>query len=95
LAHDLIAAKRGDWNAKNSLCRTFLPLMTSLIQKRTTETAKQNAMMERAKDGLLKAVKKFHMDQGADKFQIFALNYIETSLDANPKVGFFARLFRK
>jgi DNA-directed RNA polymerase specialized sigma subunit len=94
LERDILAAKRGDWTARNNLARSFTPLISSLAEKRTAEPAKLNDYIEAGKKGLFTAAKKFKPSMGADKFQVFALDFIESSMDTAAKGGgFFARLF--
>jgi len=94
LERDILATKKGDWNAKNNLVRTFLPLLTSLAEKRTSDLGQKNKLIEAGKEGLFTATRKYKEHIGADKFQVFALDFIESSMDS-PKNsgGFFARLF--
>jgi len=94
LEKDILAAQKGDWNAKNNIIRTFTPLITSLAEKRTQDLAEINRYIEAGKEGLLKAVRKYKPSVGADKFNIFAVDFIEKSLDRCQKGGgFWARLF--
>jgi len=100
LEHEILAAKDGDWNAKTNLARTFGPLLTSLAEKRASDTATVNKLIEAGKQGLYLAAKKYKPSVGADHFRIFALDFIESSMDqaakaaaSGSKGGFFARLF--
>jgi len=95
LERDILAAKKGDWNAKNNLARLFLPLLTSLAEKRAGETSKINLCIEAGKEGLFRAAKKYKPSVGADSFQIFALDFIEAAMDRgmSGKQGLFSRLF--
>jgi DNA-directed RNA polymerase specialized sigma subunit len=93
MERDILASQRGDWNAKNSLVRTFTPLLTSLAKKRASESAKASEYFEAGKDGLFAAAKKYKRSMGADKFQIFALDFIEKSMDRVENPGFLARVF--
>ena len=94
IERDLTASKKGDWNAKNNLTRTFMPLITSLAEKRTQDKATLNKYIEAGKQGLLQAIRKYRTGVGADKFQLFALDFIESSMNhADKPAGFFARLF--
>jgi DNA-directed RNA polymerase specialized sigma subunit len=93
LDRDIVACNRGDWEAKNRLIKVFMPLFLSLAKKRSQENAKINQYVEAGKSGLAEACKKYKSSMGADRFQIFALDFIEkamTHLD-RPQ-GFFARL---
>ena len=92
IERDIAAAKRGDWEAKTRLARTFMPLFTSLARKRAHETAAINRHIEAGRDGLLNAVRSYKPNAGM-KFEVFALSYIEDEMDRASKPGFFARLF--
>lgn len=92
---DVLMTQKGDWTAKNNLAKTFLPLLTTLAEKRAgSNLADKNAMIDAGKEGLYKAAAKYNKSIGADKFQIFALDFIEKAMDDSKKGGgFFARLF--
>jgi DNA-directed RNA polymerase sigma subunit (sigma70/sigma32) len=94
LDRDIVACSRGDWEAKNRLFKTFMPLFLSLARKRSQENARINQYVEAGKTGLLSACKKYKPSMGADRFQIFALDFIEKGMTVidHPR-GFFARLF--
>lgn len=96
LERDILGAKKGDWEAKHNLVRAFLPLLTSLAEKRSQDTARKNRYIEAGKEGLFKAARRYKRSTGADKFRIFALDYIEKSMDCcdRPR-GLWARLFGK
>jgi len=91
MEHDVLAAKAGDWNAKTRLAQSFMPLIRSLAEKRAADTQGVNDMIERGKQGLYRAAKKYKKSIGAEKFQIFALKFIEQSMDN--KGGLFSKLF--
>jgi DNA-directed RNA polymerase specialized sigma subunit len=91
LERDIAAAKKGDWNAKNNLFKTFLPLLNSLAEKRTSDKAELNALVDKGKEGLVRALGHFNDPRHPEHFQIFALDFIEKSMDKKP--GFLARLF--
>ena len=94
IERDVLAAKKGDWNARSNLARTFMPLLTSLARKRSEDNAQVNRLIELGKEGLYQAAKRYKPSIGADKFQIFALDFIEASMDGKAKNGgFFSRLF--
>jgi DNA-directed RNA polymerase specialized sigma subunit len=94
LLHLIIDAKKGDWEAKELLIQKFRPLMLSLAEKRTKDTAMINKYMEAAKSGLLTAAGRYDSSEGVDNFRIFALDYIEANMDRVEKGGgFFSRLF--
>ena len=93
LESNIMAAQKGDWVAKNNLLRTFGPLMDSLARKRSDDEQDVAACIEAGKNGLFKAVKKYKQSLGGDKFQVFALDFIEASMDQPAQGGFFSRLF--
>jgi DNA-directed RNA polymerase specialized sigma subunit len=94
LEHDIAAAKGGDWNAKSNLIRTFHPLILSLAEKRGGDPATVARYVEAGKEGLVRAIGKYKSSVGADKFRIFALDFIEASIDrAATGGGFLSRLF--
>lgn len=94
LERDILATKKGDWNAKNNLIRTFMPLLASLAEKRSSDNAQKNKLMDAGKDGLFAAARKYKENMGPERFQVFALDFIEEHMENSGKnVGFFARLF--
>jgi DNA-directed RNA polymerase specialized sigma subunit len=92
---EIQACKLGDWEAKHRMVRAFTPLLTNLAHKRAPDgrPEKINALMEAGKAGLIKACRKYSSEVGAAKFQLFALNFIEDSMDSVDS-GLFARLKR-
>ena len=90
---EIEACKLGDWEAKHRMVRAFLPLLNTLARKRAPDgrPEKINALLEAGKAGLMKACRKYSSEVGPGKFQIFALNFIEESMDALG-TGFFSRL---
>ncbi len=95
MENEIIACKRGDFEAEKRMLRKFMPLLTSLARKRSQEPPVINMCIEAGKKGLKKAIQKYKPSVGADKFRIFAVEYIEKSIDDSlqEKKGFFARLF--
>jgi DNA-directed RNA polymerase specialized sigma subunit len=94
LDHDIQSCKNGDWEAKARIFKQFMPLLLSLAKKRTSDNATINRYVEAGKNGLLHAANKYKPSVGADRFQIFALDFIEAAMNkAEPGKGFFARLF--
>lgn len=94
LERDILAAKKGDWNAKNNLVRTFTPLLTSLAEKRAKDMHGVNEYIEAGKEGLFKAAGKYKPTEGAERFPIFVVDFIEEAMDRQGKGGgFWARLF--
>ena len=96
LERDIAAAKKGDWNAKNNLVRTFTPLLTSLAERRAKDTHTINECMEAGKQGVFKAAKKYDLTEGAEKFHIFAVGFIEEAMERRNKGGgFWSRFFAR
>ncbi len=92
----ILAAKKGDWEAKHSLTRKFQPFITSLAEKRASDPVEVNQLVESGKQGLLTAAAKYKTSVGPDRFQIFALDYIEARMDNSGKPkGLLGRLFGK
>jgi DNA-directed RNA polymerase specialized sigma subunit len=97
LEADILAAKRGDWMARNNLVKEFMPLLQSLAEKRSTDTATINRCMDAGKQGLFQAAKRYKPAVGPEGFQVFALDFIEKRMDGDAKGGggFLSRLFGK
>jgi DNA-directed RNA polymerase specialized sigma subunit len=96
IERDVLAAQQGDWNAKASLIRAMTPLLVSLAQKRATDQPNVNALVEAGKEGLYRATRKYRHAIGAERFQIFALDFIEAAMDDHLKGGnWFTRLFQR
>jgi len=94
LERDILAAKKGDWTAKNNLVRTFLPLLTSLAEKRTKDPHAMNDYVEAGKEGVFKAAKKYAPGEGAERFHIFVVDFIDEAMNRHDKGGgFWSRLF--
>ena len=93
LERDILNTKKGDWAAKSNLSKTFFHLLRSLAEKRSTDPTQINTLIEAGKDGLFKAAIKFKVQNGADRFHIFALDFVEKAMDNKLHPGFFARLF--
>lgn len=93
LEKDLAAAKRGDWEAKHRVERTLMPLLTTMAKKRASDNNAINSLIEQGKEGIAIAIKKFKSGTSGDRFQIFALPFIESRMDKQKRPGFFARLF--
>ena len=91
----ILAAKNGDWTARDQIIRALNPLINNLAGKRTPEKEKLNELIEAGNRGVQIALKKYKPGSGADRFQIFALKFIETQMDRNDSSGFFSRLFGK
>lgn len=88
---DVGAIQKGDWKAKDSLSKTFMPLLTQYAEKRSSDPKEIATLIELGKGGIEKAAKKFKMGPGAN-FQIFVVNFIEEAMDKKGG-GFFSKLF--
>jgi len=93
LERDILNTKKGDWTAKANLAKTFSHLLRSLAEKRSNDPTQINTLIEAGKEGLFKAAAKFNVKTGADRFHIFALDFVEKAMDKKLRPGFFARLF--
>ena len=75
-------SRLGDWESKHKLDRFFTPLIQFLAGRRAGNNAVLlNDLTERARGGLHRAAKQFPRHTPARRFWIFALDYIETSMD--------------
>ncbi len=93
LEKEIAAAKRGDWEARHRVERAVAPLLNSLARKRSQDNNEINRLLECGKQGVAVAIRKFKSGTSGDRFQIFALPYIESHMDKTSRAGFFSRLF--
>ncbi len=92
LTRVIVACQRGDWEAKNRLAQTFQPLLHALADKRARgDVPEINRLIGLGKEGLFAAARKFPLATGAARFRIYALDFIERSMNDQP--GFWQRLF--
>jgi len=91
----ILATKAGDYEARDALYQHYMPLLTSLAKKRSKDVSEINQLIEGGKTGLLNAASKYKAGQGADKFKLFALDFIERGMSDATHHGFFSRLFKK
>jgi DNA-directed RNA polymerase specialized sigma subunit len=89
---DVMHVKKSDWEAKARLVQLFMPLLMSMAKKRAHEVAAINRHIEAGKEGLMTAVRRFKPGSG-QKFEVFALSYIEAEMDRVSHPGLFDRLF--
>ncbi len=89
------ACKKGDWAARDILGKMFLPWLRTLAEKRTdpNNTAQINALIEKGKDALCKAARKFKIERGAHHFRVFAVPFVEKAMDHSVSGGIFSRIF--
>ena len=91
LARVLTGCKMGDWEAKHKLERMFQPLLVMLATKRAgDDTATRNRLIERGREGLIRAAKRFPKGDPVRQFRVFALGFIEPAMDQPP--NFWQRL---
>ena len=95
LEREIINAKKGDWTAKAGLAKAFQNLLRSLAEKRSKDPTEINTLVEVGKEGLFKAAGKFNPSAGAERFHVFALDFVEKAMDQKLNPGFFARLFHR
>ena len=96
LANDLAAARRSDWGARDRVVHHFTPLIRSLADKRTQDPREIQRLVEAGKAGLVTAIGRFDPAAGTERFQLFALDYIEKRMDRPAGAGgFFSRLLRR
>lgn len=93
LQSDLLSAKKGDWEARSHVVRTFTPLLTSMAEKRSSDPQEIAALVEAGTVGIQTAIKKYKPTTGADRFQLFALPFIEKRM-SNPSGSFLSRIFK-
>lgn len=96
LANDLAAARRSDWSARDRVVHHFTPLICSLADRRTQDPQARQRLIEAGKAGLVTAIGRFNPATGAERFQLFALEFIEHRMD-NPdkRGGLLSRLLRR
>ena len=93
LQRNLEAAKRGDWEAKKRVIASMNDVLQDMARKRAATTEDFNALLEAGREGVATAIKKYKLKNGAERFQIFAINFIEQKMDNPSSGGFFAKLF--
>jgi hypothetical protein len=93
LERDVLAARKGDWAAKQSIQRSFAPLLESLAAKRTSDHAKRSAYIKAGRDSLARAIRQHKPSDGPHRFRLAAANCIEASMDRVDKGSFLSRLF--
>ena len=90
---DVLLWKDGDWEAKARVIHAFMPLLSTLARKHASDPAGINRCIEAGKEGLQEAMRKYTKTGSADKFQLFAVDFIEARMSPDEKKGFLARLF--
>jgi len=93
LEKDIQAAKRGDWEARHRVERSLMPLLKNLAKKRSDNTGTFNQLIDCGKAGIANALRKVPANTPGDRFQIFALPYIEEAMDKSQKKSIWKRLF--
>jgi DNA-directed RNA polymerase specialized sigma subunit len=96
LKNVLDGVRTGDWKFKQQLAKMFIPLITTMAEKRAKDIPAINALIEAGTNGLHEAAEKFGKNEPPEKFQLFALTFIEKHMDGgNKPEGFLARLFKR
>lgn len=94
LEHDLAASQKGDWDARNRITQSFMPFITSMVRKRTSDNAAVVKYVDAAKLGVIRAIQQYKPAMGVEKFQVMALDAMEESMKlADKPPSWFARLF--
>jgi DNA-directed RNA polymerase specialized sigma subunit len=91
----ILAAKAGDFEARDALFQHYMSLLTSLAKKRTNDVSEINQLIEGGKTGLLNAAHKYKPSITPEKFKLFALDFIEKGMSDTTHHGFFSRFFKK
>jgi DNA-directed RNA polymerase specialized sigma subunit len=85
--------KDGDFQARDALIQHYMPILSKLAKKRSSSSKEFNETIEAGKAGLCEAARKYKPSVGPDKFQVFALDFIEKAMDkGSSSGGFLARL---
>jgi len=96
LANDLAAARRSDWGARDRVVHHFTPLIRSLADRRTQDPKERQRLVEAGQAGLVTAISRFNPSGGPERFQLFALDYIEKRMDRPAESGgLLSRLLRR
>ena len=92
------AIQEGQWDAGDKLVREMKSYLENLAHKRAHGDEDAYARyLTAAEEGLLKAAKKFDTSDSIDKFKVYALDYIDKSMDkaGGSSGGFLGKLFGK
>ena len=82
LEQAVAGCKLGDWESKHALERLFNPLIIMLAAKRAgADRAACNELIERGREGLYQAAKRFPQRESIRRFRLFALDCIEQAMD--------------
>ncbi len=96
LEQDILSCKRGDWTSRNQLVRVFMPLLRNLAEKRANgDIAEFNRLIDRGKQGLFKAVRRYRPGTGIHHFRLFAVTHIEDAMDRSRQEFWLKRLFSR
>jgi DNA-directed RNA polymerase specialized sigma subunit len=93
LERDILATQRGDWTARQNMAKAFLPLISSLAQKRSSDPTKRAELVSAGKEGVIRAARKYRREEGPHQFRIQAAAEIEQAMERAGSKGFLARLF--
>ena len=90
----ILSVKSGNPDAKTRLTKEFMPLLTSLAEKRSADIGEINNLIESGRKGLFKAAKKYKHKIHPEKFRIFALEFIEKEMNKTLSGGgIISRIF--
>ena len=95
---EIMAAKSGDWVAKDHLAKKFSSLIASQAKSRAQDPAALQTYTEAGRQGLFQAAKKYKKGMGPQRFSMDCLDYIQRAMDRmdkNGKGGFLSRLFSR
>ncbi len=85
LGQAIAGCRLGDWEAKRNLERQFQPLLIMMATKRAGDDTKhRTSLIERGRVGLYRAAKRFPRRDPMRHFRLFALPFIEASMDKPP-----------
>jgi DNA-directed RNA polymerase specialized sigma subunit len=85
LSQAIEGCRIGDWEAKRNLERLFTPLILMLAERRAgQDVGLRNKLVERGREGLYRAAKRFPRSESVRRFRIFALDRIEQYMDKPP-----------
>ncbi|MBN1670251.1 MAG: hypothetical protein JXR37_04420 [Kiritimatiellae bacterium] len=85
---------KGDWEAKEVLVSTFMALLRTMATKRAADPRLAVRYIDAGKKGLFRAAQKYKPSIGPEKFQVFAVDFIEREMDSvDKRKGFLGRLF--
>ena len=79
--HDILDSREGDEEARVRLANHFMRFLTALARERSHDVGLINLYVEAGKTGLYRAARKCKQGGSPERFQMFAVPYIEKSMD--------------